>query len=100
MYLSDSTANYNAFQVYATKRKGDFLATVSYTGSKTLADSSSLTANPDNWRDRKYNYGVADFDRRRVFPTTFFYYFPLFRHRGGILCTALFRFQTSGLTLV
>src|SRR5216684_2470377 len=49
MYLSDSTANYNAFQVYATKRKGDFMATVSYTWSKTLADSSSLTANPDNW---------------------------------------------------
>src|SRR5882762_2169625 len=40
MYLSDSTANYNALQLYATKRKGDFMATVSYTWSKTLADSS------------------------------------------------------------
>src|SRR5260370_11663004 len=85
MYVRHSTANYNAFQVYATKRKGDFLATVSYTWSKTLTDSSSLTANPDNWRDRRYNYGVADFDRRNVFATTYFYDSPLFRHRGGVV---------------
>src|SRR5260370_10500296 len=100
MYVRHSTANYNAFQVYATKRKGDFLATVSYTWSKTLADSSSLTANPDNWRDRRYNYGVADFDRRHVFATTYFYDSPLFRHRSGLLCTALGGWQISGLTRV
>jgi hypothetical protein len=100
MYLSDSTANYNAFQVYATKRNGDFLATVSYTWSKTLADSSSLTANPDNWRDRRYNYGVADFDRRHVFATTYFYDSPLFRHRGGFVGTALGGWQLSGITRV
>src|SRR5260370_24823186 len=89
MYLSDSTANYNAFQVYATKRKGDFIATVSYTWSKTLADSSSLTANPDNWRDRKYNYGVADFDPRHAFAKTYFYDSPLFLHLGRVNRTAL-----------
>lgn len=100
MYLSDSTANYNAFQVYATKRKGDFMATVSYTWSKTLADSSSLTANPDNWRDRKYNYGSADFDRRHAFATTYFYDSPLFRHRGGFVGTALGGWQLSGITRV
>src|SRR5258708_9298881 len=98
MYLSDSTANYNAFQVYATKRKGDFMATVSYTWSKTLADSSSLTANPDNWRDRRYNYGVADFDRRHAFAATYFYDSPLFRHRGGFVGTALGGWQLSGIT--
>ncbi len=100
MYLSDSTANYNAFQVYATKRKGDFLATVSYTWSKTLTDSSSLTANPDNWRDRRYNYGLADFDRRNVFATTYFYDSPLFRHRGGFVGTTLGGWQLSGITRV
>jgi hypothetical protein len=100
MYLSDSTANYNAFQVYATKRKGDFLATVSYTWSKTLADSSALGANQDNWRDRRYNYGVADFDRRHVFATTYFYDSPLFRHRGGFVGTALGGWQLSGITRV
>jgi hypothetical protein len=98
MYLSDSTANYNALQVYATKRKGDFLATVSYTWSKTLADSSGLTANPDNWRDRRYNYGVADFDRRHAFAATYFYDSPLFRHRGGFFGTALGGWQLSGIT--
>ena len=100
MYLSDSTANYNAFQVYATKRKGDFLATVSYTWSKTLTDSSALGANPDNWRDRRYNYGVADFDRRHVFATTYFYDSPLFRHRGGFVGAALGGWQLSGITRV
>jgi len=100
MYLSDSTANYNGLQVYATKRKGDFLGTASYTWSKTLADSSSLTANPDNWRDRRYNYGVADFDRRHVFATTYFYDSPLFRHRGGFVGTALGGWQLSGITRV
>ncbi len=98
MYLSDSTANYNAFQVYATKRKGDFMATVSYTWSKTLADSSGLGANPDNWRDRKYNYGVADFDRRHVFATTYFYDVPFLRNRGGFIGTALGSWQLSGIT--
>src|SRR5260370_7579510 len=92
MYLSDSTANYNALQVYATKRKGDLQATVSYTWSKTLADSSSLTANPDNWRDRSYNYGVADFYRRHVFATTFFSDSPLFRLSVGFFRPPLARF--------
>jgi hypothetical protein len=100
MYLSDSTANYNALQVYATKRKGDFQTTVSYTWSKTLADSSSLTANPDDWRDRRYNYGIADFDRRHVFATTYFYDSPLFRHRGGFVGTTLGGWQVSGITRV
>ncbi len=100
MYLSDSTANYNALQVYATKRKGDFLTTVSYTWSKTLADSSALGANPDNWRDRRFNYGVADFDRRHVFAATYFYDSPLFRHRGGFVGTALGGWQLSGITRV
>jgi len=98
MYLSDSTANYNAFQVYATKRKGDFMATVSYTWSKTLADSSALGSNPDNWRDRKYNYGVADFDRRHIFATTYFYDVPFLRNRGGFMGTALGGWQLSGIT--
>jgi len=100
MYLSDSTANYNALQLYATKRKGDFMTTVSYTWSKTLADSSALGANPDNWRDRRYNYGPADFDRRHVFATTYFYDSPLFRHRGGFVGTALGGWQLSGITRV
>src|SRR3981081_1470161 len=98
MYLSDSTANCNAFQVYATKRKGDFMTTVSYTWSKTLADSSSLTANPDNWRDRNYNYGVAEFDRRHIFAATYVYNSPLFRRSGGFVGAALGGWELSGIT--
>ncbi len=98
MYLSDSTANYNALQVYATKRKGDFMTTVSYTWSKTLADSSALGANPDNWRDRRYNYGVADFDRRQIFAATYVYDSPLFRRRGGFIGAGLGGWELSGIT--
>jgi len=99
MYLSDSTANYNAFQIYATKRKGDFMATVSYTWSKTLADSSALGANPDNWRESRYNYGVADFDRRHVFATLFLRLSTV-PARGGFVGTALGGWQLSGITRV
>src|SRR5262249_487770 len=34
MRLSDSNSNYNALQLYATKRKGDLLMTAGYTWSK------------------------------------------------------------------
>jgi len=98
MYLSDSTGNYNGLQVYATKRKGDFIGTVSYTWSKSLADSSGLGANPDNWRDRGYNYGVADFDRRHAVAATYFYDSPFLRNRSGLLGTALGGWQLSGIT--
>ena len=98
MFLSDSTSNYNALQVYATKRKGDFMMSVSYTFSKVLTDASVLGAHSDNPVDRRYTYGVADFDRRNIFAVTYIYAFPFFRTRGGFVGSALGGWQLSGIT--
>lgn len=98
MFLSDSTSNYNALQVYATKRKGDFMASVSYTFSKALTDASVLGAHSDDPPDRRYSYGVADFDKRNVVAVTYIYDAPFFRNRGGFVGTALGGWQLSGIT--
>jgi hypothetical protein len=98
MFLSDSTSNYNALQVYATKRKGDFMASVSYTFSKALTDASVLGAHSDDPTDRHFSYGVADFDRRNVVAVTYVYDSPFFRNRGGFVGTALGGWQLSGIT--
>jgi hypothetical protein len=97
-FVSDSTSNYNAFQVYATKRKGDFMASVSYTFSKALTDASVLGAHSDDPVDRRYSYGVADFDRRNIFAVTYIYDFPFLRNRGGFAGSALGGWQFSGIT--
>jgi len=98
MFLSDSTSNYNALQVYATKRKGNFMASVSYTYAKVLTDASVLGAHSDNPVDRHYSYGVADFDRRNVLAVTYIYDSPFYRNRGGFVGTALGGWQLSGIT--
>jgi hypothetical protein len=98
MYLSDSTSNYNALQVYATKRKGDFMASVSYTFSKALTDASVLGAHSDDPVVRRYSYGVADFDRRNVVAVTYIYDAPFFRNRAGFVGSALGGWQLSGIT--
>ena len=98
MFLSDSTSNYNALQVYATKRRGDFMTSVSYTFSKALTDASVLGAHSDDPVVRQYSYGVADFDRRNIFAVTYIYDSPFFRNRGGFVGTALGGWQLSGIT--
>ena len=98
MFLSDSTSNYNALQVYATKRKGDFMASVSYTFSKVLTDASVLGAHSDNPVDRHYSHGVADFDRRNILAVTYVYASPFFRNRGGFMGAAIGGWELSGIT--
>ena len=97
-FVSDSTSNYNALQVYATKRKGDFQTSISYTFSKALTDASVLGAHSDNPADRRYSYGVADFDRHNIFAITYIYYIPFLRNRVGFIGSALGGWQFSGIT--
>ena len=97
-FLSDSTSNYNALQVYATKRKGDFMGSVSYTFSKVLTDASVLGAHSDSPVDRHYSHGVADFDRRNILALTYVYASPFFRNRGGFLGAAIGGWELSGIT--
>jgi hypothetical protein len=98
MRLSDSTSNYHAMQLYATKRKGDFLATFSYTWSKVLTDASGFNDNPEDPFNRRYNYGPASFDRRHIFAATYTYKVPFFRHMNGFAKAALDGFEISGIT--
>ena len=98
MRLSDSTSNYNALQVYVTKRKGNLMLTSSYTWSKVLSDSSSNGDNPEDPFDRRFNYGPASFDRRHIVVWTYTYALPFFRGWKGPAGAALSGWQLSGIT--
>jgi hypothetical protein len=76
MRLSDANSNYNAMQLYLTKRKGQLTATASYTFSKALADSSAEGDTSEDPFNRHLNYGPASFDRRNIFAGTFDYALP------------------------
>lgn len=95
---SDSTSNYYAMQLYAAKRKGDLLATVSYTWSKVLTDASNFNDNPEDAFNRQFNYGPATFDRRHVFVATYTYALPIFRNTNGFAKALLDGYEISGIT--
>jgi len=95
--LSDSNSNYNALQLYAAKRKGDLTMTVSYTWSKTLADTSGNGDNPEDPFNRRFNYGPTSFDRRHIFVTTYTYRLPFFRRSHALLQNTLGGWEVSGI---
>jgi Carboxypeptidase regulatory-like domain/TonB dependent receptor len=97
-YVSDSNSNYNALQLHASKRKGQFVFTVSYTWSKVLTDASGFDNDPEDYRDRSYSYGPASFDRRHIFVTTYTYSFPRVRNWGRIAEAVLSQWEMSGIT--
>jgi hypothetical protein len=101
MRLSDSNSHYHALQLYAAKRKGDFTATMSYTWSKILTDTSGNGDGVDlgdDPFDRRTNYGPASFDRRHIFVTTYTYRLPFFRRWTGIVGGVLSGWELSGIT--
>ncbi|PYX97889.1 MAG: TonB-dependent receptor [Acidobacteria bacterium] len=107
MFLSDAISNYNALQIYATKRKGDLTLTGSYTWSKNLTDSgggnedvrnSGASDNIEDATMRFLNYGPALFDHRHIFVTTFNYRLPSFRSESGFLGETLGGWELGGLT--
>jgi hypothetical protein len=110
-FQSDSNSNYNALQIYATKRKGDLTATVSYTYSKALGQTSGINDNPEpecpftcttptgqliSW-NQFYN-GPVSFDRRNIFVATYSYDSPFFRNLRGIGGAVLSGWRLSGAT--
>jgi hypothetical protein len=98
MRLADSTSNYHAMQLYAAKRKGDLLATLSYTWSKVLTDASGFNDNPEDPFNRSYNYGPATFDRRHVFVATYTYLIKTFSHSSGWVKALFDGYEISGIT--
>lgn len=96
---SDATSHYYAMQLYGAKRKGDLLATVSYTWSKVLTDANVLTeAAEEGLANREFNYGPATFDRTHVFVATYTYRLPFFRKSSGFLGNLLGGYELSGIT--
>ncbi len=99
--VSDASSHYYAMQLYAAKRKGDFLATLSYTWSKVLSDANVLTEQAEEGlNNRKFNYGVASFDRRHVFVATYTYTVPFFKKSSGFVKALLDGYEISGITRV
>ena len=98
MRLSDSTSNYHGMQLYAAKRKGDFLMTVGYTWSKVLTDASGFNDNPEDPFNRSFNYGPASFDRRHIFYATYTYKIKAFSRKTGFVKHVLDGYEISGIT--
>jgi len=110
-FRSDSNSNYNALQISGTKRKGDLVATLSYTYSKVLGQTSGINDNPEpecaftcqgpsgqtvSWR--QFYYGPLSFDRRNIFVATYTYSLPFFRSQKGVVGQALGGWSFSGIT--
>ena len=97
--LSDATSYYYAMQLYGAKRKGDLLATVSYTWSKVLTDANVLTeAAEEGLSNRNFNFGPATFDRRHIFVATYTYAVPLFKKTSGFVRSLIYGYEISGIT--
>ena len=99
--LSDANSNYNGMQLYAAKRKGNLELTTSYTWSKALTDTSGNGDGVDAGEDpfnRHSNYGVATFDRRHIFVTTYDYQLPWFNKMKGVEGAVLSGWEISGIT--
>ena len=98
MRLSDATSNYHGMQLYAAKRTGDLLMTLSYTWSKVLTDASGFNDNPEDPFNRQFNYGPATFDRRHIFSATYTYTVKAFSHMTGFAKALLDGYELSGIT--
>ena len=99
--LSDANSNYNGLQLYAAKRKGNLELTASYTWSKALTDTSANGDVVDVGEDpfnRRSNHGLATFDRRHIFVTTYDYQIPFFSKMEGIGGAILSGWEISGIT--
>jgi hypothetical protein len=96
-YQSDSTSNYNALQVYGAKRVGSVVATLGYTWSKALGDSSGEGDNLEDWQNRHFNYGPTSFDRRHIFYATYVWQLPMLRSFNGLVRNTVGGWQLSGV---
>ncbi|HTC94631.1 MAG TPA: carboxypeptidase regulatory-like domain-containing protein [Terriglobales bacterium] len=117
-YLSDSNSNYNSLQVYASKRKGNLLTTVSYTWSRALSDTDAYNAgntssvtntepecaftcqlpNGQSIPWQRYYYARPSFDRAHVFVISYDYALPFFRGQQGFIGHTLGGWELGGIT--
>ena len=98
MRMSDADSEYNSLQLYATKRRGQFQFTVSYTLGKVTTNASGNGDNdaPEAAGDLEYTRGPASFDRRHALVNTFTYRPPFWLDRSDILALILAGWELSG----
>jgi hypothetical protein len=63
-----------------------------------LTDASGADESPEDYQNRRYNYGPASCDRRHVFVTTYTYRFPRLTNWGRVADAALSSWEASGIT--
>ena len=97
---SDSNSNYNALQVYLSKRTGAVTGTIGYTFAKALGDSSPNNGDLANWQNLQYNYGELSIDRRHAFIAAIVYQLPGFRDKNIVLREAVGGIQITGVVRV
>lgn len=99
MTISDTNSNYNALQLYATKRKGNIRWSGSYTWSKALSDTpGGQFDNPEDPFNKRFNYGPTSFDRRHILVLTYTYTLPQMRGSNGVLRGVAGGWEVSGIT--
>jgi len=101
MRLSDVTSNYNALQLFLSRRRGSLNFTVNYTLSSAWDYGSGNGDNMDtgaDWRDLSTNYGPSNENRRHIFVTTFTYRLPFWLSREDVLGKVLGGWEVSGIT--
>jgi Carboxypeptidase regulatory-like domain len=96
-WLSDSTTNYNALQIYASKRAGRVTFTAGYTYAKNLGDSSSNNVTLENWQNLQYNYGSLSIDRKHAFVGTAVWQIAELRGQNMLVRETLGGWQLSGV---
>ncbi len=97
---SDSNSNYNALQVYLSKRTGQVNFTIGYTFAKALGDSSSNGSTLENWQNLQYNYGELSIDRKHAFVSTVVWQLPKLTGRNVFLREAIGGVQLSAVVRV
>jgi hypothetical protein len=100
MRLTDADSIYNALQLNFGRRRGDFTFTVNYTYSEAYDNASGNTDDPEDYRNKDYNWGPANHDRAHVFVTTWTYNIPFLRDSASLMGYILGGWQVSGITRV
>ncbi|WP_035359699.1 TonB-dependent receptor [Edaphobacter aggregans] len=93
----DSNYNYNALQMFASKRAGFMTFTLAYTFSKALGDSNGNNQTLENWTDNHYNYGYLSNDRRHAFVASFVIQAPDLKGHNIVIREVAGGWQVSGV---
>lgn len=102
-YVTEFNSSYNALQVELLHRlHNGFSFQGSYTYSKVLTDNSGPNSTaatlPQDSRNIRAEYGVADFDRTHMLAFNYSWDLPFFRHSAGVKKEILDGWQLSGIT--